>query len=110
MPVRDAVLLTPSISLRLDQAISYTQILRETPQIPFYVFKSLRTLSFSVSRKSCVCHSYENCRVCTNNSQTGTRHSPAPSTAEGPIISRYWIQAPSFHTLTHSFARLEMPT
>src|SRR2546427_6398085 len=62
MPVRDAVLLTPSISLRLDQAISYTQIMRETPQIPFFVFKSLRTLSFSVSGKSCVCHSCANGR------------------------------------------------
>src|SRR5216684_3267429 len=30
---------------------------------------------FSVSCKSCVCHSYENSRVCTNNSHSGT-HSP----------------------------------
>src|SRR5436309_15398811 len=110
MAPRQAVLLTPSISLRFIQGVSSARITRETPQIPFYVFKSLRTLSFSVSRKSCVCHSYENCRVCTNNSQTGTRHKLAPSTAEGPLISRYWIQAPSFHTLTHSFACLEMQT
>ena len=37
-----------------------------------YLFMRLRTLSFSVSRKSCICHSYENCRVCTNNSHLGT--------------------------------------
>ena len=72
MPARNVVLLTPSISLRLVQPLSYAQITRETPPIPFFVFKSLRTLSFSVSCKSCICHSYENCRVCTNNSQSGT--------------------------------------
>src|SRR5213593_613562 len=57
-----AVLLTPSVSLRVIQPLSCAEIMRETPLIPFFVFKSLRTLSFSVSRKSCVCHSYENCR------------------------------------------------
>src|SRR5712692_7124161 len=61
-PARNVRPLTPSISLRLIQALSYTQITRETPRIPFFVFKSLRTLSFSVSCKSCVCHSYANCR------------------------------------------------
>src|SRR6266581_8894122 len=61
-PGRNVVLLTPSISLRLIQALSYTQITRETPLIPFFVFNCLRTLSFSVSCKSCVCHSYANRR------------------------------------------------
>src|SRR6266702_8418091 len=61
-PARNVIGLTPSISLRLIQALSYTQITRETPLIPFFVFKSLRTLSFSVSCKSCVCHSYANRR------------------------------------------------
>jgi len=61
-PARNVVLLTPSISLRLIQALSYTQITRETPLIPFFVFNSLRTLSFSVPCKSCVCHSYANRR------------------------------------------------
>ncbi len=61
-PARNVVLLTPSISLRLTQALSYPQITRETPLIPFFVFNSLRTLSFSVSCKSCVCHSYANSR------------------------------------------------
>ena len=63
MASRQAVLLTPSISsLRLIHGVSSAQIMHETPQIPFFVFKSLRTLSFSVSCKSCVCHSYANCR------------------------------------------------
>jgi hypothetical protein len=63
MAPRQAVLLTPSISsLRLIQGVSSAQITHETPQIRFFVFKSLRTLSFSVSCKSCVCHSYANCR------------------------------------------------
>src|SRR6266571_4540824 len=79
MPARHAVLLTPSVSLRPSQALSCAQIMpvypeqrTATPRIPFFVFKALRTLSFSVSRKSCVCHSYENGRVCTNNSHSGT--------------------------------------
>jgi len=41
-----------------------------------FQISGLRTLSFSVSSKSFACHSYENCRVCTNNSHSGTRHSP----------------------------------
>src|SRR3989442_7060021 len=86
MRVRHAVLPTPSVSLRLNQALSCQQIMRETPQIPLYVFNSLRTLSFSVSRKSCVCHSYENSRVCTNNSQSGTPYELAPSKAEGLLV------------------------
>ncbi|SRR5216683_624690 len=45
-PARNVFLLTPSISLRLIQALSYTQITRETPLIPVFAFNSLRTLSF----------------------------------------------------------------
>src|SRR5437867_11534453 len=119
MRVRHAVLPTPSISLRLTQALSCTQIMRETPLIPFYVFNSLRTLSFSVSRKSCVCHSYENSRVCTNNSQSGTEHpirmrvlsersepkdlSPSFASCATPA-THHRTQLLSFHTLAHSFA------
>src|SRR5882672_5802730 len=40
------------------------------------VFYSLRTLPSSVSRNSFACHSYENCRVCINNSHFGTRWLP----------------------------------
>src|SRR6266581_8680028 len=62
MASRRAVLLTPSLSSRPVQPLSCTQITRETPLIPIFVFKSLRTLSFSVSCKSCVCYSYANGR------------------------------------------------
>ncbi len=43
-----------------------------TKNIAPFIFKRLRTLPSSVSRKSCVCRSYENGRVCTNNSHSGT--------------------------------------
>ena len=43
-----------------------------SPLFSPFPFIRLRTLSFSVSRKFCVCHSYENSRVCTNNSHSGT--------------------------------------
>src|SRR6266436_1326104 len=62
MLARHAVLPTPSVSLRVIQPLSCAQIMREAPLIPFFVFKSLRTLPSSVSRKSFPCHSYENCR------------------------------------------------
>src|SRR5439155_8658815 len=63
MASRQVVLLTPSISfLRLLQRGPRGQITHETPQILFFVFKRLHTLSFSVSCKSCVCHSYANGR------------------------------------------------
>jgi len=47
-------------------------------------FYALRTLSFSVSCNPFVCHSYEKCRVYTNNSHSGTisrraRFLPSPS-------------------------------
>src|SRR5712664_2809762 len=55
---------------------------QESSRFSSFVFKSLRTLSFSVSCKSFACHSYENCRVYTNNSHSGTlqtfRHSHVP--------------------------------
>ena len=62
MRPRHAVLPTPSLSLRPVLSRSRTPITRQTPLIPSFVFKNLRTLSFSVSRKSCSCRSYENCR------------------------------------------------
>src|SRR6266850_7816155 len=39
---------------------------------PSFVLNRFHTLSFSISCNSCVCHSYENCRVCTNNSHSGS--------------------------------------
>jgi len=47
-----------------------------SPLFSPFLFMCLRTLSFSVSCKSFACHSYENCRVCTNNSHFGTRWLP----------------------------------
>ncbi len=41
-----------------------------------FLLSYFHTLPSSVSRKSFVCHSYENCRVYTNSSQFGTRSSP----------------------------------
>ncbi len=59
---RHAVPLPPSLSLRPVLSRSRAPITRETPPIPSFVFKVLRTLPSSVSRKSCRCRSYENCR------------------------------------------------
>ncbi len=44
----------------------------ERPLFSSFPFSSLHTLPSSVSCKSCICHSYENCRVYTNNSHSGT--------------------------------------
>ena len=38
-----------------------------------FVLNCFHTLSFSVSCNSFACHSYENCRVCTNDSHSGTQ-------------------------------------
>jgi len=64
MRPRPAVLLTSSICLR-----------SVFSRIRSFVFKPLRTLPSSVSRKSCVSNSYANCRVDINYSQSGTHPS-----------------------------------
>src|SRR6266700_5845094 len=97
---RHVVLLTPSISLRLIQALSYTQVTRETPRIPVFAFNSLRTLSFSVSYKSCVCHSYANRRGVYQQFPTWNESLAACNR----------IQVLSFHTLPHSFALVKNST
>src|SRR6266571_5099769 len=109
MDSRHAVLLTPSISLRLLQALSYTQITRETPRIPFFVFNCLRTLSFSVSCKSCVCHSYANRRGVYQQFPTWNESlaacnpalcrpplpssSPTPRFRAGPVGGAAWVRS-----------------
>src|SRR6266516_2797488 len=98
-PARNVVLLTPSLSLRLIQALSYTQITRESP-IPFFVFNSLRTLSFSVSCKSCVCHSYANRRGVYQQFPTWNDLS----------VTHNRIQVLYFHILPDSFALLYRST
>ena len=53
-------LLTPSVSLCLAFSRSCKQIVHECRRIPLFVFRKLRTLSFSVSCNFFACHSYEN--------------------------------------------------
>src|SRR3989442_14192437 len=119
MRVRHAVLPTRSVSSRPTHLRTSSQNAHESPQIPFFVFKRVRTLSFSVSSKSFPCHSYENSRVCTNNSQSGTEHpirmrvlsersepkdlSPSFASCATPATHHY-TQVLSFQTLAHSFA------
>jgi len=91
MRPRLAVLLTRSISTRLLQLLSYKQIALQSPQISFFVSKRLRTLSFSVSCKSCVCHSCENWRVCTNNSRFGSHLALIPEKI-GPFFSCTYVE------------------
>ena len=59
------------------------------------VFCSLRTLPSSVSCNSFICHSYENCRVYTNNSHSATRHPPLTTS----------IRVLSLHALTNCLSR-----
>ncbi len=61
-----------------------------------FKINALRTLPSSVASKSFPCHSYENCRVYTNNSHSGTPPSP--------LITPHHIQVLSFQTVPHSFA------
>ena len=98
--ITDAVLPTPSVSLRPVLSRSRTPITRQTPLIPSFIFNRLCTLPSSVYCKSCVCRSYENCRgVCQqfpswNSAPTGRRpHSLS--------LTPYPL---SFHILAHSFA------
>jgi hypothetical protein len=53
------------------------------------VFFALRTLPSSVSCKPRICHSYENCRVYTNNSHSETPASPLPpvTSHKSPVTS-----------------------
>ena len=67
-----------------------------------FQISGLYTLSFSVSSKSFACHSYENSRVCTNNSHSGTRHSP--------LVTRHCTQVLSFDILANSFALKKIAT
>src|SRR5713101_842451 len=72
MASRQAVLLTPSISsLRLIHGVSSAQIMHETPQIPFFVFKSLHTLSFPYPVSPVFVTLTRTAGMCTNNSHSG---------------------------------------
>jgi len=54
--------------------------LRTLPLSPFFA-----THADSPFRKSFLCHSYENCRVCTNNSHFETERRELPSRDEKPV-------------------------
>jgi hypothetical protein len=79
------------------------------------LFCSLRTLSFSVSRNSCICHSYEKCRVYTNSSHSGTRlaHLAETLATEDPNVptcrSSNRFLPPSL-LLSGTFKRSNVPT
>ncbi len=99
MLARPVVLLTPPISLRPVSSRSCKPIAQESTQISFFFFKRLSTLPSSVSRKSCVSHSYENCRVCTNNSHFGTQCSeliPRPTRGMPETTSRIHLSFQPF--------------
>ncbi len=114
MLARHAFLLTPPESLRPPELLSCKQLSPDSPRFPLFVFKRLHTLSFSVSRKSCLCHSYENCRVCTNNSHCGTRHAPLSLATILKfflfILFRTLLHSPKtqpfyFHAIPHSLPK-----
>src|SRR6266446_6864744 len=80
-----------SLELKLQLAVLAPQ--RPVTSLPasfaffkFFSFMHLRTLPSSVSCKSFACHSYENCRVCTNNSQSGTPRAPAGEPGPAEIL------------------------
>ena len=58
---------------------------------PSFVLNCFHTLSFSVSCNSFAClpavagHSYENCRVCTNNFHSGTQPGDLPRSKSAPL-------------------------
>src|SRR6266404_8092569 len=52
----------------------------ERPLFSSLPFNGLRTLPSSVVCKPFACHSYENCRVCTNNSHSGSSRATAKGT------------------------------
>ena len=95
MLASNAVLLTPSVSLRLFRLPSYKQdehpapILRTLFQVPYPVNPLLATLTKTAG-------------VGTNNSHSG---STPRRTRHGPLSTHQGIQVVSFHTLAHSFAR-----
>jgi len=102
MLARHVVPLTPLVSVRPIHSVSSKQCADESPQIPFFVFKNLRTLSFSVSCNSFTCHYYEDCWVCTNNSHSGTQYLTG--------FTRGLTQVLYFHILPDSFALSQSST
>src|SRR6266850_4057919 len=75
LPARAGHSLVPSA---VEGYTIFTLCCKVCPRNPFSI-SCLRTLSFSLSCNPCICHSYENCRVCTNNSHSETRRREPPS-------------------------------
>jgi len=119
MRARHAVLPTRSVSSRPTHLRTSSQSAYETPQIPFFVFKRLRTL-LTIQRRMVILRnavtkdppalaahylpaksfgmcSYQNSQVWPNSSRFGTRRSA--------LIPLQLIQVLSFQTLVHSFAQ-----
>jgi len=69
------------------------------PRLNSASFHSPYTLPSSVSRNSFVCHSYENCRVCTNNSHSGT--APASSTFRSKLYRGCRAEIPTQSGRSH---------
>jgi hypothetical protein len=51
-----------NLNHHFDSSSNSRRISSQSPHFSSFPFKGLRTLSFSVSCKSCICHSYENTR------------------------------------------------
>jgi len=71
----------------------------KSPLFSPFVFRCLRTLSFSVSCNSFASHSYENCRVYTNNSHFGltrgcSKGSPSLPRAQRGAVAAKGTQRP----------------
>ena len=71
-------------------SLSFLLSAQHSPRFSPFVFNRFQTLSFSVSCNPFICHSYENSRVCTNNSHSGTQSSASVK-----------IVVLSFHALTN---------
>jgi hypothetical protein len=70
---------TPSPTTSSASLTSHETLLRESRISKSLVFNALQTLQNSKSCKSFACHSYENCRVYTNNSHFGSPCLPRAS-------------------------------
>src|SRR5438093_4483104 len=95
-----AVLLNSSVSLCL-----LPVILSRTNET---IFHSPYTLPSSVSCKSFACHSYENCRVYTNNSHSGSHQVQPRGTRHSSLVT--CTQVLSYHSVAHSFALEQVST
>ena len=81
-----------------------SEISEKPRQNNFFKINALRTLPSSVASKSFPCHSYENCRVYTNNSHFGTHLVPATSPITCPLPLPVPSEAEGFPFFSYSCA------